>query len=111
MDVVFKTKRLEKQCNSIQTGTRVWGADGARRVRRRLDDLRAAENLEVMRRLPGRCHELRGELAGVLSLDLRHPYRLLFEPADEPVPVKPDGGLDWAGVTVVRILGVEDTHE
>ncbi|MDE2662354.1 MAG: killer suppression protein [Gemmatimonadota bacterium] len=111
MDIVFKTKRLEKQCNSIQTGTRAWGADGARRVRRRLDDLRAAENLEVMRRLPGRCHELRGEWAGVLSLDLRHPYRLLFEPADEPVPVKADGGLDWASVTTVRILGIEDTHE
>lgn len=78
MDIVFKTRRLEKQCNSIHTGT---------------------------------CHELKGELAGVLSLDLRHPYRLLFEPADEPVPVKPDGGLDWAGVTTVRILGVEDTHE
>lgn len=111
MDIVFKTKRLEKQCNSIRAGTRVWGADGARRIRRRLDDLRAAENLEVMRRLPGRCHELKAERAGILSLDLRHPNRLLFEPADEPVPVKPDGGLDWTGVTTVRILGVEDTHE
>lgn len=51
------------------------------------------------------------EKAGVLSLDLRHPYRLLFEPADEPVPRKPDGGLAWSRVIAVRILGVEDTHE
>lgn len=76
-----------------------------------MDIVFKTKRLEVMRRLPGRCHELKGELAGILSLDLRHPYRLLFEPADEPVPVKPDGGLDWAGVTAVRILGVEDTHE
>ncbi|WP_419934156.1 killer suppression protein [Candidatus Palauibacter sp.] len=80
-------------------------------MRRRLDDLRAADNLEVMRGLPGRCHELRGQRAGVLSLDLHHPYRLLFEPADEPVPRKVDGGLDWGRVVAVRILGVEDTHE
>lgn len=46
-----------------------------------------------------------------LSLDLDHPYRLIFEPANEPIPTKPDGGLDWNKVTAVRILGVEDTHE
>ena len=37
-------------------------------------------------------------------------YRLLFEPAHDPLPRKPDGGLDWAGVTAIRILGVEDYH-
>ena len=110
MDILFKTKRLEKRCNSTRHGNREWGPDGAARLRRRLDDLRAADNLEVMRVLPGRCHELKGRSAGVLSLDLKHPYRLLFEPADEPVPRKPDGGLDWAEVFTVRILGVEDTH-
>lgn len=110
MEIVFRTRRLAKQCNSIRDGNRAWGADGAARVRRRLDDLRAAENLEVMRGLPGRCHELKGQKAGVLSLDLHHPYRLLFESAEDPPPTKVDGGLDWARVTAVRILGVEDTH-
>jgi proteic killer suppression protein len=59
----------------------------------------------------GRCHELTGNRAGTLSLDLVHPYRLIFEPADEPVPRKPDGGLDWKRVTRIRILEVADTHE
>ena len=72
----------------------------ARRVGLRLDDLAAAETLEIVRVLPGRCHELHGDLDGVLSLDLDHPYRLLFEPT-EPPPRLPDGGLDQA----------EDTHE
>ena len=44
------------------------------------------------------------------SVDLDHPYRLIFEP-EEPIPRKDDGGIDWSQVTTVVILGVEDTHE
>ena len=57
-----------------------------------------------------RCHEMSGNRKGQLSLDLKHPYRLLLEPADDPAPRKPDGGLDWEQVTAVRIVEVEDTH-
>jgi len=64
-----------------------------------------------MRNLPGRCHELLHDRALQLSIDLDHPYRLIFEPADEPIPTKPDGGIDWNKVTALRILGIEDTHE
>jgi proteic killer suppression protein len=94
------TKRLVKRHNVAR----------AKLIRRRLDDLRAASCLEVMRRLPGRCHELTGDHAGVLSLDLDGPYRLLFRPAEESAPAKPDGGLDWTRVTAIMLLGVEDTH-
>ena len=87
-----------------------FGADRANRIRRRLDDLRAAQTLEDMRYLPGRCHELRGNRTNQLSLDLDHPYRLLFTPSQEPPPRKADGGLDWTQVTAVTIIGVEDTH-
>ena len=83
----------------------------AKLIRRRLDDLRAAGVLEVMRNLPGRCHELKGERTGQLSLDLDGPYRLLFQPAHNPAPQKPDGGLDWTQVVSVVLVGVVDTHE
>jgi proteic killer suppression protein len=43
-------------------------------------------------------------------LDLDGPYRLLFEPSQDPVPIKPDGGLDWSLVTAIRITGIDDTH-
>lgn len=79
-------------------------------IRRRLDDLRAAKMLADMRCLPGRCHELHGDRKGQLSLDLKHPYRFLFKPAMNPIPLKSDGGLDWTLVTSVEILEVEDTH-
>ena len=110
MDIDFAAKRLEKLCNSDRDLVKAFGSQRARVFRRRLDQLRAAENLEVLRSLPGRCHELTGDRKGTLSIDLDGPYRLLFEPADEPRPTKADGGLDWTLVTVIRILEVEDTH-
>lgn len=111
MDIVFRNKKMEKECNDQKLLERKHGVDRAKRLRRRLDDLRAAEYLEDMRNLPGRCHELLYDRAGQLSLDLDHPYRLIFEPANEPIPFKADGGIDWQKVTTVMIIGVEDTHE
>jgi proteic killer suppression protein len=85
----------------------------AKKIRRRLDDLRAAPTLETLRPpgFPGRCHELKGKRKGQLSLDLEHPYRLVFEPATNPAPTLADGGLDWAKVAAVRIIGIADTHD
>lgn len=91
---------------------RRFGTNRARLLKRRLNELIAANTLEDLRNLPqARCHELKGALKGCLSVDLDHPYRLLFEPADNPVHRKADGGLDWKKVTTIRIIGLEDTHE
>jgi proteic killer suppression protein len=46
-----------------------------------------------------------------LAVYLDGPWRLIFEPANDPVPKKPDGGLDWTQVTVIRILEVRDYHD
>lgn len=110
MDIVFENSKFEEECNNQRLLVKNHGADRAKRIRRRLDDLRDANVLEDMRNLPGRCHELLHDRTGQLSLDLDHPYRLIFEPADEPIPSKPDGGLDWTKVTAVRIISVENTH-
>ena len=90
---------------------RTWGPRQSDILRRRLDQLRAAPALVEMRSLPGRCHELIGDRAGQLSLDLVHPMRLIFESADEPTPINSEGGLDWAQVKTVRILEIADTHD
>lgn len=82
----------------------------ARKIMQRLKSLGAAETLADMRSLPGRCHELHGNRAGQLSLDLDHPYRLLLRPAGAVDPGS-SGGLDWAAVNAVRIIGIVDTHD
>ena len=110
MDILFRTAKICEQCTSAKDRVRTWGPEQAKKIGQRLDDLKAAANLGVMRGLPGRCHELKGERVGQLSLDLVQPYRLVFEAAEEKPPRKSDGGLDWDRVTVIRILGVEDTH-
>ena len=111
VDILFSSSKLQKQCCEQKKAVRTWGAIQAKLIGRRLDQLKAAETLDVMPKLgQGRCHPLTGERAGQFSLDLEHPYRLILEPANEPVPRKPDGGVDLSMVTTVRILGVGDTH-
>ncbi|CCI06891.1 type II toxin-antitoxin system RelE/ParE family toxin [Microcystis aeruginosa] len=111
MDIVFKEKKFENECNSQRLLKKQYGEKMAKKIRQRLDDLKAVIVLEEMRSLPGRCHELLHNRAGQLSLDLVHPLRLIFEPADIPIPQKADGGIDWKKVTAVVIIGIDDTHD
>lgn len=110
MEIQFQSRRFEKECNEQKRLIRKHGPIRAKRIRQRLDDLHAADVLEDMTNAPGNCHELTGDRSGQISLDLDHPYRLIFEPANNPVPRKEDGGLDRARITAVIIIGVEDTH-
>jgi len=112
MDILFKRKKFQKECNEHNLLVRAHGPRRAKLIRRRLDELRVANNLKEIGCLPqARCHELKGNRAGQLSVDLDYPYRLIFHPANDPIPQKASGGLDWSQVTTVEILGVEDTHE
>jgi hypothetical protein len=66
--------------------------------------------LDDLRSLPGRCHELTGNYAGSLSLDLDGPFRLLFRPAENTGPTR-GGGLDRIEVTAVIVTGIVDPHQ
>jgi plasmid maintenance system killer protein len=112
LQILFRTGKLEKEFNSEQLLVRRHGPQRARLIQRRLAQLHAAAVLEDLRALPQvRCHELKGDRAGQLSMDLDHPYRLIFTPDHDPYPERPEGGLDWHQVTAIKILGVEDTHD
>lgn len=111
VDIVFLDARDAAKFNSLKELSRSYGAENAKRILRRLDELRAADNLEAMRSLPGRCHELKHDRVGQLAIDVKQPYRLIFKPAHEPIPHKDDGGLDWSQVTSICILEVEDYHD
>lgn len=112
MVIIFKTTKLKKELNNERLIVRKYGPRRSKLIKRRLYELKAADVLEDLRYLPHlRCHELKGNRKGQLSVDLDHPYRLIFEPADNPVPRNDDGGLDWSKVTTIKIIGVENTHE
>ena len=111
MEVSFRTHKLQRLCNSEKDLRRVHGPRMAELIRECLDDLHALENLHDIKKLPHhRCHELKGDRRGVFSMDLEHPYRLLFVPDHDPLPELPAGGIDWAEVSAIEIQGVEDTH-
>jgi len=112
MLILFKTAKFEKECNNENLMIKRFGTKRAKLLKRRLNEIYAANALDDLRHLPQtRCHELKGNRKGQLSVDLDHPYRLIFEPANNPIPKKLDGGLDWTKVTVIKIFGAEDTHE
>jgi proteic killer suppression protein len=111
MEILFPIEDDPRDWNDIKCLVRRHNLHRAKLLRRRLDDLYAAKKLGVMRNLPGRTHELKGDRAGQLSIDLDGPYRLVFAPANNPLPKKPNGGLDWKHITAVILLGVVNTHE
>jgi len=112
VEILFQGRKLEKLCTDRSQRARTYGSICAKLLEQRFSELKRAENLEAMRFVPrAKCHELSGDRKGTLSVVLEHPYRLIFEPANDPVPRKPDGGLDWTQVTAIRILAVEDYHD
>jgi plasmid maintenance system killer protein len=111
VELSFANRKLAKELADEKAIVRNYGADNGRRICQRLAQLMAADNLETLRLLPQiRAHELTGDRAGQISVDVRHPYRLLLVPDHDETPRKPDGGLDWMSVTKVKILGIVDTH-
>lgn len=110
LEITFASTKLRAEFNDSRMLQKHYGADSAKRLRQRLDDLHAAASLDVMRNMPGRCHELTGDRTWQLAMDVAGGSRLIFEPANDPIPQKDDGGLDWTRVTIIRILGVEDYH-
>ncbi|MBI1903069.1 MAG: killer suppression protein [Planctomycetia bacterium] len=110
MDVSFANSKLQKLCNSEKKLRGEYGPRMGALIQQRLADLAAAATLATMRQLPGRCHELKGDLKGHFAVDLVHPDRLVFRPFHHPLPMLADGGLDWSRITSIEIVGIGDYH-
>lgn len=109
MEVTFATRKLEKLCNSEKNLRKEYGPRMAEVIGQRLLDMQAAETLEVIRVLPGRCHELTGNFKGHLAVHLVEPDRLVFRPTDDPLPLS-SGALIWSQVHKVEVVGIGDYH-
>ena len=110
MEVLFATRRLQRRLNSTAEARKVHGDVMAKKIGLRLQQMEAARSLDDLRNLPGRWHELTGDLKGSLACDLVHPHRLIFRPTAEPPPRRADGSLDWSAVDSVTVSDVDDYH-
>jgi proteic killer suppression protein len=110
MDIRFDSTKLAKVCNSEAKLRSEYGPAVARKIRQRLSELAAAVTLDVMRSLPGHCHELKQNLKGLLAVSLIGADRLAFRPDHEPPPMLESGGLDWSKVTKIVVVGIGNYH-
>ena len=111
MQISFKNKKLAKILNSENELLKAYGADNGRRIARRMQNIADAANLAELAQIPQtRVHELSGDRDEQISVDVKHPYRLLLVSDHEDTPRKEDGGLEWNRITRVMIIGIEDTH-
>jgi len=110
--ILFAKSKLQKEFSDDKKLKQARGDRQAKLIRQRLSELRAANTLADMWKLPAaRCHELTGDLKGIISLDLDYPYRLLISASGENVQHRSDGGLVHDSVTAVIVEEVVNTHE
>jgi plasmid maintenance system killer protein len=114
MDIEIPDRKLKKTLEDDKLCRRQFGTDMAKKIQLRMGALQAAESLADFwppSSGPERCHELKGNLAGTFSMDLKQPYRLLFEPIDRPGGIETqDQRQRWQAIQAIRIKGIEDTH-
>ena len=110
MEIRYKSKKLKKQLTDHKELHKTFGLM-ARKVNQRLKELSDSDNLSIMGTIPAaRCHELSGSRKGELAVNVSDNYRMIFIPANNPVPVKEDGGLNWEEITKIQIIEIEDYH-
>lgn len=111
MELSFQNKKLKKLLSTEKEVLRTYGPENGKRLLRKMTQLAAVNNLAELSQLPAtRLHPHIGNNKGLLSLDLKHPLRLLIKPNHDEPPLKEDGGLDWSRVTKVKIIEITDPH-
>ena len=110
---VISRNKLQRLIGDEKKLRQKFGHEMARKIQLRINSLNAAESLADYwppNSTPERCHELKGDLKGYFSIDLKHPYRLLIVPS---VSISKDEQREvdrWKQITEVEIIRVENTH-
>src|SRR5205823_2911293 len=89
MEVSASDNTLRRVIEDDSVAKRRYGPDMAKKVKLRIAALRAAESLADFwppESGPERCHELKANLAGTFSIDLKQPYRILFTAVESSKP-------------------------
>ena len=110
MDINFADKKLEKYANDDKLMAKKLGNLRAKKYKQRLNDLRNAITLEDIRHAPGKYHELKEDRKGEWACSLDDPYRLIFEPQEDPIPEDKDGKYIWDKITAITIIEIIDYH-
>ena len=90
--------------------TREFGPLRTKLLLRRLGALADARTLEDVRNEPGNFHELKADRKGQWACDLDQPYRLIFEPHEDPIPTDASGRYIWLEIKGVEVVEISNYH-
>jgi plasmid maintenance system killer protein len=110
---IYMSKKLRRDMENDARRQKRFGTEMSNKIKLRMTALGAAESLMDFwppYSGPERCHELKGDLAGTFSMDLKHPYRLLFVPADLIEAAVEDEKQRWQSIKSIEVTSIEDTH-
>jgi proteic killer suppression protein len=110
MDIKFGDKKLKKVANNDRKLQTEYGKIRANLIKIRLEDLTNAVCLEDLRHVAGNYHELKSNYKGYWACDLDQPYRLIFKPQEEPIPINKDGQYIWSEIFGVEITEITNYH-
>lgn len=110
MKITFADKKLEKLVLDYGKCRKKLGDRRAKLLITRISDLQDVNTLEETKNLPGRFHELKGNRKGQWSCELDQPYRLIFTPHENPIPMNADGQYVWLEITGVEVIEIVDYH-
>ena len=113
MDIEVGDNKLRAALEDDSVCQRRFGKEMTKYIRLRVDALAAAASLHDFwppKSKPERVHELVGDMAGTFSVDVKQPYRLLFEPTNGPSSPPEDMQDRWKMIRSIEILRIEDTH-
>ena len=111
MNITFADNKLRKYANDNRLAVRKMGALRARLYQRRLEDIADAESFAELKELPGNYHQLTENRKDQWACDLDQPYRLIFEPSEEPIPKDHHGNQILIEIKSLEILEIENYHK
>lgn len=111
MIITFANTKLRKYANDSKLAAQKLGAKRAELFQKRLDDIAAAQSFADLKYLPGGYHQLRTERKDQWACNLDQPFRLIFIPAEDPIPKNESGAQILNEIKEVEIIEINDYHK
>jgi proteic killer suppression protein len=110
LEIVFKSKKLKKNCEEIKNTQMKWGEKNALKIVKRLNEIDSFENLAELQKFPpARLHRLTGKREGQYAIDIKQPFRLIIEPMNISKEKNEENKLE--NITKVKIIEVTNYHD
>jgi hypothetical protein len=107
LEIAFAKEKLRTLCENKAKAETSLGIEAAVKLRRRLADLVAAENVKEL--IAGGAKS-RGDLGKELVIELDANHTLVLTPNHMVMPTSKAGNVDWKKVRRVKILRIDQIY-